>query len=43
MLNSRLDIAQAGIKIVERYISNLRYTDDTAQSHKELDIIELLN
>ena len=43
MQNAGLDIAQAGIKIVERYISNLRYTDDTAQSHKELDIIELLN
>ena len=29
MLNARLDEAQAGIKIVGRNISNLRYTDDT--------------
>ena len=27
--NTRLDEAQAGIKIAERNINNLRYTDDT--------------
>ena len=30
MWNARLDEAQAGIKIVGRNISNLRYRDDTA-------------
>ena len=29
MQNSRLDEAQAGIKIAGRNINNLRYTDDT--------------
>ena len=29
MWNSRLSEAQAGIKIAERYINNLRYADDT--------------
>ena len=29
MWNSRLDEAQAGIKITGRNIKNLRYTDDT--------------
>ena len=29
MRNARLDEAQAGIKIAERNISNLRYVDDT--------------
>ena len=29
MWNARLDEAQAGIKIVGRYINNLRYADDT--------------
>ena len=29
MQNTRLDEAQAGIKIAERNISNLRYPDDT--------------
>ena len=29
MLNTRLDEAQAGIKIVRRNINNLRYADDT--------------
>ena len=29
MRNSRLDEAQAGIKIVGRNINNLRYADDT--------------
>ena len=39
MRNSRLDGAQAGIKIAGRNISNLRYADDTtlmAQSEEEL-------
>ena len=37
--NSRLDEAQAGIKIARRNISNLRYADDTilmAESEEEL-------
>ena len=39
MWNSRLDEAQAGIKIAGRNINNLRYADDTtlmAESEKEL-------
>ena len=39
MQNARLDEAQARIKIVGRYINNLRYTDDTtlmAESGEEL-------
>ena len=39
MWNSRLDKAQAGIKIAERNINNLRYADDTtlmAESEGEL-------
>ena len=39
MQNTRLDDAQAGIKIVGRNISNLRYSDDTtlmAESEEEL-------
>ena len=39
MKNAELDEAQAGIKIVERNINNLRYADDTtlmAESKKEL-------
>ena len=37
--DARLDEAQAGIKIAERNINNLRYTDDTtlmAESEEEL-------
>ena len=30
MWNARLDKAQAGIKVAERHINNLRYADDTA-------------
>ena len=40
MQNARLDEAQARIKIVRRYINNIRYTDDTtlmAESIEELD------
>ena len=39
MLNTRLDEAEAGIKIAGRNINNLRYTDDTtlmAESEEEL-------
>ena len=39
MQNARLDDAQAGIKITERNINNLRYADDTifmAESKEEL-------
>ena len=39
MRNARLDELQAGIKIGERNINNLRYTDDTtlmAESEEEL-------
>ena len=39
MRNSRLDEAQAGIKIAERNINNLRYADDTtlvAESEEKL-------
>ena len=39
MQNTRLDEAQAGIKIARRNINNLRYADDTtlmAESKEEL-------
>ena len=39
MQNARLDEAQAGIKIAEKNINNLRYADDTthmAESKEEL-------
>ena len=39
MRNSRMDEAQAGIKIAGRSINNLRYADDTtlmAESKEEL-------
>ena len=39
MRNARLDEAQAGIKIAERNINNLRYADDTTlmvESKEEL-------
>ena len=39
MQNAEMDEAQAGIKIAERNISNLRYTDDTilmAENEEEL-------
>ena len=39
MQNSRLDEAQAGIKVAGRNINNLRYADDTtlmAESEEEL-------
>ena len=40
MWNTRLDEAQAGIKITGRNINNLRYADDTtltAESKEELN------
>ena len=39
MQNARLDEAQAGVKIAERNIKNLKYTDDPtlmAESQEEL-------
>ena len=39
MRNTRLEEAQAGIKIAERNLNNLRYADDTtlmAESEEEL-------
>ena len=42
MQNARLDEAQAGIKITQRNINNLRYADDTtlmAESEEELKIV----
>ena len=39
MRNARMDEAQAGVKIAERHINNLRYADDTtlmAESEEEL-------
>jgi len=43
MRNAGLDEAQAGIKIAERNINNLRYADDTtlmAESEEELDPLD---
>ena len=42
MRNAGLNVAQAGIKIARRNISNLRYADDTtlmAESEEELKIL----
>ena len=42
MRNTGLDEAEAGIKIVGRYINNLWYTDDTTlmgESEEELKIL----
>ena len=42
MRNARLDEVQAGIKIAERNIDNLRYADDTtlmAESKEELSLL----
>ena len=35
MWHSRLDEAQAGIKIARRNINNLRYADDTTRGRKQ--------
>ena len=43
MKNTRLDEAQAGIKIARRNISNLRYADDTTlmvESEGELELLD---
>ena len=43
MQNTRLDEAQAGIKIARRNINNLRYVDDTtlmAESEEELESLD---
>ena len=43
MLNARLDISQAGIKIARKNINNLRYTDDTTlMAENEEEIKSLL-
>ena len=43
MQNAGLDEAQAGIKIVRRNISNLRYADDTTlMAESEEDLKSLL-
>ena len=45
MRNSRLDEAQAGIKIAGRNINNLRYADNTtlmAESEEELMILLMI-
>ena len=40
--NARLDEAQAGIKIAERNISNLRYPDDTTLMAESEELKSLL-
>ena len=43
MQNSRLDEAQAGIKIARRNINNLRYSDDTTlMAEREEELKSLL-
>ena len=43
MRNAELDEAQAGIKIAERNINNLRYADDTTlMAESEVEIKGLL-
>ena len=42
MANARLDESQAGIKIAERNINNLRYTDDTTLMAKSKEKIKSL-
>ena len=42
MQNTRLDEAQAGIKIARRSISNLRYTDDTTLMAESEELKSLL-
>ena len=43
MQNARLDETQAGIKIAERYINNLRYADDTSlMAEKKEELKSLL-
>ena len=42
MTNARLDEAQAGIEIVGRNISNLRYSDDTTLMAESKELRNLL-
>ena len=42
MRNARLDEAQAGIKIAERNINNLRYADDTTIMAESEELKSLL-
>ena len=42
MRNSRLDEAQAGIKIARRSINNLHYSDDTLMAESEEELMSLL-
>ena len=42
MQNSRLDEAQAGIKIARRNINNLRYTDDTTLLAENKEVLKSL-
>ena len=42
MQNSRLDEAQAGIKIARRNINNLRYTEDTTVMAESKELKRLL-
>ena len=42
MQNARLDESQAGIKIVERNINNLRYADDTTLTAESEELKSLL-
>ena len=42
MRNSRLDEAQAGIKMARRNINNLRYADDTTLMAESKDLNSLL-
>ena len=42
MWNARLDEAQAGIKIAGRYISNLKYIDDTTLMAEGKELKSLL-
>ena len=42
MRNSRLDVAQAGIKIAGRNINNLRYADDTTLIAESEELKSLL-
>ena len=42
MQNSRLDEAQAGIKIARRNINNLRYADDTTLTAESEELKSLL-
>ena len=42
MQNAKLDEAQAGIKIAERNISNLRYADDTTLMAESEELKSLL-